>query len=246
MEVTANNDLAERDVTKELIYDQSGTYQMVDGKPVKVGEAIVEPKDGIFSLKRSEMTPGEARTYLQQQGLDPATDTFNTQLTNLTDKYDGGYKIGKIAGLGLAAAPALGLMDPIPQKDPEPPFEGETTQSLLAANPSAYYSGVAPSPYRRASLSDIMVPTEGSYRYEDFLMPVQTAASGGEMQNFPRKTGYISGPGTETSDSIPAMLSDGEFVMNARAVRGAGGGSRERGVRKMYDMMRAFEGGAVA
>ncbi len=244
---TAGNDaLAKRDVTKELIYREDGTYQMVDGKPVKVGEAIVEPKDGIFSLKRSKMTPGEARTYLQQQGLDPATKTFNTQLTNLTDKYDGGYKLGKIAGLGLAAAPAFGLMDPIPQKEPEPPFEGETTQSLLAANPSAYYSGVASSPYRRASLSDIMVPTEGSYRYEDFLMPVQTAASGGEMQNFPRRTGYIDGPGTETSDSIPAMLSDGEFVMNARAVRGAGGGSRERGVRKMYDMMRAFEGGAVA
>ncbi len=243
---TANNGLAERDVTKELIYREDGTYQMVDGQPVKVGEAIVEPKDGIFSLKRPEMTLGEAQTYLQQQGFDPATDTFNAQLTNLTDKYDGGYKIGKIAGLGLAAAPAFGLMDPIQQKDPEPPFKGETTQSLLAANPSAYYSGVAPSPYRRASLSDIMVPTKGSYRYEDFLMPVQTAASGGEMQNFPRKTGYIGGPGTETSDSIPAMLSDGEFVMNARAVRGAGGGSRERGVRKMYDMMRAFEGGAVA
>jgi hypothetical protein len=37
------------------------------------------------------------------------------------------------------------------------------------------------------------------------------------------------------------MLSDGEFVMNARAVRGAGNGSREAGVRKMYDMMRNFE-----
>lgn len=38
------------------------------------------------------------------------------------------------------------------------------------------------------------------------------------------------------------MLSDGEFVMTARAVRGAGNGSREKGVRKMYQMMRAFEG----
>jgi hypothetical protein len=42
------------------------------------------------------------------------------------------------------------------------------------------------------------------------------------------------------------MLSDGEFVMTARAVRGLGDGSREKGVRKMYDMMRMFEGGAVA
>ena len=58
--------------------------------------------------------------------------------------------------------------------------------------------------------------------------------------------GEIVGPGTGTSDSIPALLSDGEFVMTARAVRGAGNGSREKGVRKMYDMMRAFEGGVVS
>ena len=62
--------------------------------------------------------------------------------------------------------------------------------------------------------------------------PVYTyAASGGE----------IMGPGTPTSDSVPAMLSDGEFVMNARAVRGAGGGDRQQGARKMYEMMRSFE-----
>lgn len=58
---------------------------------------------------------------------------------------------------------------------------------------------------------------------------------------YPRKTGAISGPGTETSDDIPAMLSDGEFVMTAKAVRGAGNGSRERGIRNMYDLMNNFE-----
>jgi hypothetical protein len=66
-------------------------------------------------------------------------------------------------------------------------------------------------------------------------------AGGGKPQHFPRRTGQISGPGTETSDSIPAMLSDGEFVMTARAVRGAGGGSRREGAKRMYQMMRAFE-----
>ena len=53
--------------------------------------------------------------------------------------------------------------------------------------------------------------------------------------------GEIMGPGTPTSDSIPAMLSDGEFVMNANAVRGAGGGDRQEGAKRMYDMMRSFE-----
>tara|TARA_R110002012_G_C11352214_1_gene579751 strand:+ start:69 stop:641 length:573 start_codon:yes stop_codon:yes gene_type:complete len=68
-------------------------------------------------------------------------------------------------------------------------------------------------------------------------------AGGGEM--YPERIGAISGPGTGVSDDVPALLSDGEFVMTAKAVRGAGNGSRDKGVRKMYQMMRRFEGGAV-
>jgi hypothetical protein len=58
---------------------------------------------------------------------------------------------------------------------------------------------------------------------------------------FPRKTGPINGPGTGTSDSIPAMLSDGECVFTAKAVRNAGGGSRREGARRMYALMKALE-----
>ena len=58
---------------------------------------------------------------------------------------------------------------------------------------------------------------------------------------YPRRTGQISGPGTEKSDSIPAMLSDGEFVMTAKAVRGAGKGSRRAGAKKMYALMHQLE-----
>ena len=58
---------------------------------------------------------------------------------------------------------------------------------------------------------------------------------------YPRKTGQIDGPGTEKSDSIPAMLSDGEFVMTAQAVRGIGNGSRREGARKMYELMHRLE-----
>ena len=68
--------------------------------------------------------------------------------------------------------------------------------------------------------------------YNSQQTPLPIAAAGG---------GPINGPGTSTSDSIPAMLSDGEFVMNAKAVRGAGGGDRQRGAQKMYSMMNKFE-----
>jgi LysM repeat protein len=90
--------------------------------------------------------------------------------------------------------------------------------------------------------------------------PVMAFAEGGNVdeQDFQRMNGDINGPGTEVSDDIPAMLSDGEFVMTGRAVRGAGafdmknkngiitltptnGESRDRGTKLMYEMMDLFK-----
>lgn len=56
--------------------------------------------------------------------------------------------------------------------------------------------------------------------------------------------GEVAGPGTGTSDSIPAMLSDGEFVMTAKAVRAMGDGSRQKGAARMYQLMNRLEGKA--
>jgi len=67
----------------------------------------------------------------------------------------------------------------------------------------------------------------------------------GGNSNYPRRTGQISGPGTEKSDSIPAMLSDGEFVMTAAAVRGMGKGSRREGAKRMYALMHQLEKNAA-
>ena len=158
-----------------------------------------------------------------------------------TKAIAGGIRYIPTAGAALAGSAALGAFDPIPEEPVEDPYGGLTSTEMVDANPDQYRVGVPDVPYQRASMADIMVRPD--FRISDYP---QYAAAGGEMQDFPRRTGYIGGPGTETSDSIPAMLSDGEFVMNAKAVRGAGGGSRQKGVRKMYDMMRAFEGGAVA
>jgi hypothetical protein len=53
--------------------------------------------------------------------------------------------------------------------------------------------------------------------------------------------GASFGPGTGTSDDIPAMLSDGEFVVTANAVKNLGGGDRMEGARKMYSMMNQLD-----
>ena len=84
-------------------------------------------------------------------------------------------------------------------------------------------------------------------------------SEGGDMDGelFIRMTGDINGEGTEISDDIPAMLSDGEFVMTGRSVRGAGafdmknkdgivtltpmnGENKEAGIDLMYKMMDLF------
>ena len=73
-----------------------------------------------------------------------------------------------------------------------------------------------------------------------------------------RQGGESVGPGTGTSDDIPAMLSDGEFVMTAAANNGSGGfkfnktkkgieliaggkPDREKGVDVMTKLMKTFE-----
>ena len=54
--------------------------------------------------------------------------------------------------------------------------------------------------------------------------------------------GGVWGTGTTTSDSIPAWLSDQEHVVDAAAVRGAGGGSYARGHAALNAMRRSWRG----
>ena len=73
------------------------------------------------------------------------------------------------------------------------------------------------------------------------------------MGGLPKFGGLIEGPGTGTSDSIPGMiyqdgvpvqkaaLSDEEFVMTKKAVKGAGNGDMDKGIKAMYDLMDKFE-----
>ncbi len=64
------------------------------------------------------------------------------------------------------------------------------------------------------------------------IIPKMLVATGG-TQEFTGE-GEVEGPGTGTSDSVPAMLSDGEFVITAKAVK-------QIGVDKLRKMMRKAE-----
>jgi hypothetical protein len=53
--------------------------------------------------------------------------------------------------------------------------------------------------------------------------------------------GNVSGPGGPKDDMIDAKLSDGEFVMTAKAVENFGNGDRYAGAKKMYQMMNKLD-----
>jgi hypothetical protein len=135
----------------------------------------------------------------------------------------------------------------------------ETMQDVQVTTPS--YINYMPASY---SLSDVQAATPSYVNYQaPAPAPMMAAAQSPYSQyiqptflnqggiaalargGYPRRIGQISGPGTETSDDIPAMLSDGEFVMTARAVRGMGNGSRREGAKKMYALMHQLERNAA-
>jgi hypothetical protein len=159
-----------------------------------------------------------------------------------------------------AATAAFGLAGGFSPKEEPPPdnanrlYGSQSGAQLLASNPQIYGTtpGGALTQYYNPGYMGYGLPTRQYYRPQiAFGQPqyrqgfaeggIASLAKGGST-NFPRKTGPINGPGTGTSDSIPAMLSDGEFVFTAKAVRNMGKGSRRLGAKRMYALMKALEG----
>jgi hypothetical protein len=207
------------------------------------------------------LSPGRFDAAAKAAGETAYTDTFNqyggNRLVPGTDAYTTAVtEANKAAAAAVAqntpgvfrqyaplAATGLGIMaltGGFEEEEVKPPegFEdfmsGTAGQRLLERDPSynINYGGVN------------TVAAAPQYNPYVFTPPsIRNARDGGSMdKKFPRKNGPINGPGTGTSDEIPAMLSDGEFVFTAKAVRGMGNGSRRAGAKKMYALMRKLEG----
>ena len=169
------------------------------------------------------------------------------------------------AGLGLGTLGLLGMTEEEEEAQSRRPFpEGEmfdfTARSRETGEVYQLNDPEDLADYRR-EISDF------SYRRPGFLDPVPMKRGGSvdSLKNYtdkqlsqmslnPTSGGQIRGPGTGTSDSVmagiynadgsyegPARLSDGEFVITEKAMVGAGGGDRDIGAARMYDMMAELE-----
>jgi hypothetical protein len=182
-----------------------------------------------------------------------ANPALASSKATLVSQYAKELTPGLISKYGPLAAGGLGIMalsGGFKQPESEKPniTGGVTGEQLLAQQPEKYslnYGGA----------TTTFVPPPAYYNPRNYqsqasnpyaIQPVRAFAEGGpsNVDGFPRKQGAINGPGTGTSDSIKALLSDGEFVFTAKAVRGAGQGSRRKGAKRMYQLMRSLEGKA--
>jgi len=141
-----------------------------------------------------------------------------------------GVPLGAAAGAGLSASAQMQQNEMIKKmREANPDGDDKALQALVLQQ-------IATAPTNYEGYEDMQVQSN--------LVPLANRAQGGIMDL--RQTGGLTlGPGTETSDDIPAMLSDGEFVMTGKAVRGFGNGSRQAGAKKLYSMMHQAEKNAT-
>jgi hypothetical protein len=212
------------------------------------GPGTTNPISGLFGgsgaggLNLGGIGGAGVAAVLAKLAYDEAKNRKGVQLTPaMTMSRYGGYQLAKrdaeAAGLPAPDRRDFGMMEDMP---------------VLSGGRK---TPVAEEPVTGMRYGGAVMPTQMRY---DGMVPMAYATGGNvSTEDFKKKNGKINGEGTETSDDIPAMLSDGEFVMTGQAVRGAGsfelnanngiitltpngGEDRDKGTQLMYEMMELF------
>jgi hypothetical protein len=262
--------------------------QMIDAGLIDpTTKAVLPQAAGSFASTASQAAGAQVPGAQVPGAAQPQGSALSRFLGGMLPGAGGGLAggLGSLAKLGLAGGAAYGLgklaMDEA-RKDKGVPMTPLTTMDAggrynIEAEIARRMGREAPNPVEfglQPRMPTLSGGQAGPRKEAVTSQYVQGAAMGGAMQpmyamgyanggdvameDFQEMNGYINGPGTETSDDIPAMLSDGEFVMTGQAVRGAGSfelneepngiltlvpsasESRDRGTQLMYQMMDVF------
>ena len=183
----------------------------------------------------------------------------------------GGQFFRNLIGGGTPGQSGIGLIeDFIKGRESDPVREGGGFGSMLPDNSglmalAALYGKAVKEDFKekegglkdiRQSIRPDLMPQP---TFQGFDLGIRKPAAMGGLQELDMRMGGPSiGPGTGTSDDIPAMLSDGEFVMTSAANNGLGGfkvtktetgieimpsgkPNRQKGARNMDRLMKMFE-----
>lgn len=254
--------------------------------PEALATAIGTGQSGgsLFGKTKGQSTLGLLEDRIMGRSSDPVRQGGLGSLISGMGGGGGGLNLGGLGG--MAAAGLLGklaydeaknkrgvALTPLTQEGSTGRYniEAEIARRTGKDAPNPVEFGLLPagtiptlSGGRKAPVDEVPVTARYggaimSARYGGPVMPMAYKKGGNvAVEDFKRKNGGIAGEGTETSDDVPAMLSDGEFVMTGQAVRGAGafdlaqgdggiitltpngGESRDGGTALMYEMMDLF------
>ena len=209
----------------------------VTAEGAKAGaDAVKATNQALLAQGQAALSPDAAQSIVQssiKQATAAAQPGVFAKYAPLTAATLGGAAASdELLGTSFITPPDIESAKYDPSKDPM-----TYAQNLIDANPEKYLTDPEQFFANNPMYANRFLQAEPMQ--ENTFQTSMANMQGGIMGV--ANGGAIVGPGTPTSDSIPAMLSDGEFVMNAKAVRGAGGGDRQAGAKRMYNMMKQFE-----
>ena len=208
---------------QKYIYDK-GPDEGLFEKYFSPNRKSIQPLNKITPKLEKLAQARDAGLISEAQAAKSASDLISKAVTS--DGPGMLAKYGPLAALGLGG---VTLASSLTKEDEEPEEAMLTGQDLIDRDREE-------GTYRYAFDPTLFYGNNPYYRRDDFSI-----SQSPKIPMMVREGGEIVGPGTGTSDSVPAMLSDGEFVMTANAVKGAGGGDRQKGAKKMYAMMKQYE-----
>jgi len=193
----------------------------------KIGDAFTRVGENLGFVQDSA---GLSTRGAQELGLDAGTPIGDIPLDDIKKLKEAGINPVAKAGMNfgaLANTAALTVPPLVAAATPEDQdsiMDNSSFASLYPQNPyMGQFGNRIPDNYQMSFAAD------GGIMDLEYM---DKYAMGGE---FPRRQGQISGPGGPKDDLVPAMLSDGEFVMTAKAVENAGG------PRAMYNLMNRLD-----
>jgi hypothetical protein len=219
-----------------------------------------------FSLKLGSGNKGRiSGAGLARKGLvkspTSGASTSPTSATGGLDSLGGGqYGVGLTPNTSSGNA-QYSLMGELPVEEPQGMASGGSSDK---ATQGVYdLSTTSTSPFLGGGNSDIMALKPGIIKGKinyglpgyPFGQEWKAAKAGGSIQNAPEghnpqffsegglssmKNTYVKGAGDGTSDSIAAMLANGEFVIPADVVSSLGNGSNDSGAKVLDEFLRTI------
>ncbi|MCY1343619.1 hypothetical protein D9M69_296400 [compost metagenome] len=175
------------------------------GKPVEIGQSVLNP-DGKPGKPAGTPGPGSALGA----GLEPGGEPVPLKVKPVIVQ-DGENSFSNLPPVPVEVTPRIRQTGPNSWAD-FPPAEIEIQVDQAAANQAQQAISSLSTQFRQ----QMLIP----------VVPVVEGAAGAPAANTPgfATGGILRGPGTGTSDSILARLSNGEGVLTARAVQHYGAG----------------------